>query len=69
MPDSILERWDFNVAQLTRLIDENPSLRGMIIGYLAELKLEELWLSDKRISEVFKHDDHNRRGAGDRVAV
>ena len=69
MPDSILERWDFNAAQLTQLIDDNPSLRGMVLGYLAELKLEEIWLSDPRISGVFKHDDHDRRGAGDRVAV
>ena len=69
MPGSILDRWDFSAAQLTKLIDDNPSLRGMVLGYLAELKLEDLWLSDPRISGVFKHDDHDRNGAGDRVAV
>ena len=66
---SILDRWDFTVEELTQLIDGNPSLRGMVLGYLAELKLERLWLSDSRFSEVFKHDDHDRRHRGDRVAV
>ena len=49
---SILDRWDFTDEELTQLIDGNPSLRGMALGYLAELKLERLWLSDPRFSEV-----------------
>ena len=69
MVDSILARWDFTVDELTRLIDENPSLRGMVLGYLAELKLETTWLSGNRVSGVYKHDDHDRGGRGDRVAV
>ena len=45
MADSILERWDITPEELTEVVDQNPSLRGMILGYLAELKLERLWLS------------------------
>ena len=39
----------------------------MILGYLAELKLEKLWLSGDNVSEVIKHDDHDRKKKGDRV--
>ena len=53
--------------ELTEVVDQNPSLRGMIIGYLAELKLEKLWLSGQEISSVTKHDDHDRKKKGDRV--
>ena len=48
MADSILKRWDVTTEELTEVVDQNPSLRGMIIGYLAELKLEKLWLSGAR---------------------
>ena len=39
----------------------------MILGYLAELKLEKLWLSGDQVSDVSKHDDHDRKKKGDRV--
>ena len=67
MADTILERWDITPEELTAVIDQNPSLRGMILGYLAELKLEKLWFSSKDISDVTKHDDHDRKKKGDRV--
>ena len=66
---SILDRWNFTYEELTWLIDNNPSLRGMVLGYLAELKLESLWLSDPRFYEVSKHDDHDRGHHNDRVAI
>lgn len=67
MTNSILERWDITPEELTEVIGRNPSLRGMILGYLAELKLEKLWLSGQGISGVIKHDDHDRKKKGDRV--
>ena len=67
MPETILDRWDMTPEELTELVDDNPSLRGMILGYLAELKLEKLWLSGDNVSEVIKHDDHDRKKKGDRV--
>ena len=57
MAASILERWDITLEELTEVVDRNPSLRGMILGYLAELKLERLWLSGDRFSGVIEHDD------------
>ena len=67
MPETILDRWDETPEELTELVEKNPSLRGMILGYLAELKLEKLWLSGDNISEVTKHDDHDRKKKGDRL--
>lgn len=65
--DSILTRWDITIEELTRVVDDNPSLRGMVLGYLAEQKLESLWLSSPEIEAIGKHDDHDRRRKGDRV--
>ena len=67
MSATILDRWDMTPEELTKLVEDNPSLRGMILGYLAELKLEKLWLSGDAVSEVTKHDDHDRKKKGDRV--
>ena len=69
MARSILKRWDITIEELTRVVDQNPSLRGMILGYLAELKLENLWLGREEFSQVTKHDDHDRTQKGDRVVV
>ena len=67
VPETILDRWDFTAQDLTALVDRNPSLRGMLLGYLAELKLERLWLESPGVSNVLKPDDHDRRRKGDRV--
>lgn len=69
MAESILQRWDVTVEELTQVVDQNPSLRGMILGYLAELKLEKLWLRHEDIADVSKHDDHDRKKKGDRVVL
>ena len=66
MPESILERWNVTPEELTEIVDRNPSLRGMILGYLAELKLEKLWLTGADVSSVIKYDDHDRKKKGDR---
>ena len=33
---TILERWEISEKEFTELIDENPSLRGINLGYIAE---------------------------------
>ena len=67
MADTVLDRWDITPEDLTRVVDQNPSLRGMILGYVAELKLEQLWLERPGVSRVMKPDDHDRRRKGDRL--
>lgn len=62
---SILTEWEITSQQLTELLGENPSLRGMLLGYVAELKLKEIVTSIPNVSYTVKFDDHNRKKKGD----
>lgn len=44
----ILRRWGVTVDELTRLVDENPSLRGILLGYVAEHHLTRLLAASDR---------------------
>jgi hypothetical protein len=66
---SILDRWEITEEQLTELVDENPSLRGMIVGYVAEKKFHDKFLNHHLITEASKDDDHDRTRKGDRRIV
>lgn len=67
---TILDRWTITAEGLTDAIDENPSLRGMLFGYVAEYKLRSMWFEKKSgISHFVKHDDHNRKKKGDLVVT
>jgi hypothetical protein len=47
---NILEKWEVSPDDLTLLLDENPSLRGMLLGYVAEMKLKESILAFLEVS-------------------
>jgi hypothetical protein len=64
--ESILKRWSISEAQLTELVDNNPSLRGMMLGYVAESKFHDTFLEHPLITEIAKDDDHDRSSKGDR---
>ena len=67
---TILDRWQISSTELTQAIDENPSLRGMLLGYIAEYKLRTMWFTDRPdVSHYTKHDDHNRKKKGDLVVT
>jgi hypothetical protein len=66
---SLLKRWDITIDDLEDLVDNNPSLRGVMIGYLAESKLRKMWFADPRIESLGKDDDHDRKKKGDVNAV
>jgi hypothetical protein len=63
---NILERWDITIEELTELVDRNPSLRGVLIGYITEMKLRKLWLSTE-LTRTIKYDNHDRQKKGDLV--
>lgn len=65
-PDSILTRWGITEGELTELVDRNPSLRGILLGYVAEKKFHDRYLSAPDIAEASKDDDHDRSKKGDR---
>jgi hypothetical protein len=66
---TILQRWDIDPAELTELVDENPSLRGIMLGYVAEHKFRELVEAHPQITATHKHDDHDRKRKSDRVLI
>lgn len=63
----ILDDWEISPFALTELVADNPSLRGILLGYVAEYKFQEIWLGHPDITDSFKYDDHDRKGKGDRV--
>ena len=66
-PISILEELGLTADELTCLIHDNPSLRGMVVGYAAEQKLRAYLESSDEITYVGKPDDHDRQNKGDHV--
>lgn len=64
---NVLDKLDITIEDFQWCMDNNPSLRGVVIGYLAELKLREFFLNDPRISRLFKYDDHDRKRKSDLV--
>lgn len=64
--DSILDRWDLSESEFTELIDGNPSLRGMVLGYAAEVKFRRMFLGHRGDITSTKDDDHDRKKKGDR---
>jgi hypothetical protein len=69
MLKSILKEWDITEQELTMLVNDNPSLRGMMLGYIAEYKFQSLYLNNPDITYSLKDDDHDRSKKGDRRII
>lgn len=66
---SILSKWKITEKELTSIVNSNPSLRGMLIGYIAEHKLSKLIDRNPKVKESYKYDDHDRTKKGDRIIL
>jgi len=64
--NSILKKFGVKEKDFTEIVDSNPSLRGMILGYVAEKKFQDQFLHVPGVEEVKKDDDHDRSRKGDR---
>jgi hypothetical protein len=62
---NILEFWGITVDDLSRAILENGSLRGMVFGYVAEIKLRGLLEAHADVDFIIKDDDHDRKNKAD----
>lgn len=62
---NILQRWGLTVEELTEIVNSNPSMRGLMFGYVAEYKLRKMFFDDPRIKDLTKDDDHDRSRKGD----
>jgi hypothetical protein len=69
MQRSILDYLDVSLEFLTNVVIDNPSLRGLVLGYVAEAKLKEILLGHGRASAFRKDDDHDRKKKGDLVVT
>lgn len=58
--DNLFENLDITLEELEDMNENNGSLRGVIVGYLAEKKLRQLLEQDDRITIKGKPDDHDR---------
>lgn len=65
MEKTILEKWQISESEFTRIVNENPSLRGFIFGYISEYKARDFFIERDDISDVKKYDDHDRKSKGD----
>ena len=62
---NILNRWGITMDEMSDAILANGSLRGMVLGYVAEIKLRNLLNESGRIVSAVKDDDHDRKKKGD----
>ena len=63
----ILDRWELSHDEFTSIVDANPSLRGVTLGYIAEHKFHAMYLDNPLVQRARKDDDHNRKRKGDRT--
>lgn len=69
-PRTIVDRWGISVEELTAAIDANPSLRGILFGYVAEHHLRKMWFTGRtNVTAIIKYDDHDRKKKGDLVVA
>lgn len=63
--ETILEKWQITAEELTRIVNDNPSLRGFLFGYVSEYKARAYFDGRKDITNLIKYDDHDRTSKGD----
>ena len=63
--ETILDKWQITAEELTKIVQENPSLRGFIFGYVSEYKARSFFEAHEGVKNVMKYDDHDRTSKGD----
>jgi len=62
----ILERWSVTLDEINDILAERPSVRGILLGFIAEYKLAQIWFSnDPRVDSLERYKNHDRTRAGD----
>ena len=61
----IIEDWGLTVEDLNIVLSERPSVRGILIGFVSEYKLQRGVFSDARIHGLRRYDDHDRTRPAD----
>lgn len=58
-----------NAETLLRVIQANPSLRGIAYGYVSEMEFERHYLKGRKTIESFSKDDDHRKTKSDRTVI
>ncbi len=61
----IIEDWGLTPDELNFVLSERPSVRGILIGFVAEYRLQQGIFSDARIHRLRRYDDHDRSRPAD----
>ncbi len=57
----ILGDWGITANELAEIVAENPSMRGLMFGFVAEYKLKKEWLLRPGITNVIRPRSHDRK--------
>ncbi len=58
---SFLETWSLTVEELSEIVGENPSMRGLMFGFVAEYKLKKAWLERPEVVNLVRPRSHDRK--------
>jgi hypothetical protein len=61
----IIEDWGLTPDELNAVLAERPSVRGILVGFLSEYKLQRGIFTDARIHRLRRYDDHDRKRPAD----
>ena len=61
----LLEQWGVTLDELNEILASRPSLRGILIGFIAEYKLSQMWFTDPRIDKLERYKNHDCTRPGD----
>ena len=61
----IIEDWGLTTDELNAVLAERPSVRGILVGFLSEYKLQRGIFTDARIHRLRRYDDHDRKRPAD----
>jgi hypothetical protein len=64
-----LSDWNTTEHEVAKLMEENSSLRGIVLGYVAEEKLKKIIESNSEVSSNYKPHDQDKSIRCDRVVV
>jgi len=59
-PRDLLHTWDITAEEFSEIVAENPSMRGLMFGFVAEYKLKKQWLLRPEITNLERPRSHDR---------
>ena len=59
-PHDLLRTWDITAEEFSEIVAENPSMRGLMFGFVAEYKVKKQWLLRPEITNLERPRSHDR---------